>query len=39
MTDVDRRRRNKNIALALILAALVALFYLIAIVKMTGSTP
>jgi hypothetical protein len=39
MTDVDRRRRNKNIALALILAALVALFYLITIVKMTGNTP
>jgi hypothetical protein len=39
MADADRRRRNKNIALALILAALVALFYLITIVKMTGSTP
>ena len=39
MTDADRRRRHKNIALALILLALVALFYLITIVKMTGNTP
>ena len=39
MADAERRRRNKNIALALILAALVALFYLITIVKMTGNTP
>ena len=30
------RRRAKNIALALILAALAALFYLITIVKMSG---
>ncbi len=30
---IDRRRRNKNIAIALILAALAALFYLITIVK------
>ena len=37
MTDADRRRRNKNIALAVILAALVALFYLITIVKITGN--
>ena len=36
MTDADRRRRHKNIALALILAALVALFYVITIVKMSG---
>jgi hypothetical protein len=39
MADADRRRRNKNIALVLILAALVALFYVITIVKMTGNTP
>ena len=37
MADADRRRRNKNIALAVILAALVALFYLITIVKITGN--
>ena len=37
MADADRRRRNKNIALALILAALVALFYLITIVKLSGN--
>ena len=36
---IDRRQRHKNIALALILAALVALFYLITIVKLTGNTP
>ena len=30
---IDRRRRNKNLAIALILAALAALFYLITIVK------
>jgi hypothetical protein len=34
--DQDGRRRAKNIALALILAALAALFYLITIVKMSG---
>jgi hypothetical protein len=34
--DQDSRRRAKNIALALILAALAALFYLITIVKMSG---
>ena len=37
MTDADRRRRNKNVALAVILAGLVALFYLITIVKITGN--
>jgi hypothetical protein len=31
--EIDRRRRNKNLAIALILAALAALFYLITIVK------
>jgi hypothetical protein len=34
--DQDSRRRAKNIALALILAALAALFFLITIVKMSG---
>ena len=34
--DQDSRRRAKNIALAVILAALAALFYLITIVKMSG---
>lgn len=34
--DQDSRRRGKNVALALILAALAALFYLITIVKMSG---
>ena len=36
--DRNSRRRAKNIALALILAALAALFYLITIVKMSGGT-
>ena len=36
--DQDSRRRSKNLALALILAALAALFYLITIVKMGGGT-
>jgi hypothetical protein len=35
--DQNGRRRAKNIALALILAALAALFYLITIVTMSGS--
>ena len=34
--DQNGRRRTKNIALALILAALAVLFYLITIVKMSG---
>ena len=34
--DPDSRRRSKNIAIAVILAALAALFYLITIVKMSG---
>jgi hypothetical protein len=34
--DQDSRRRAKNIAIAVILAALAALFYLITIVKMSG---
>jgi hypothetical protein len=37
MTDEEqRRRRAKSIALALVLAGLAALFYLITIVKMSG---
>jgi hypothetical protein len=35
--DQDSRRRAKNIAIAVILAALAALFYLITIVKMSGN--
>ena len=35
-SEERKRRRAKNIALALVLAALAALFYLITIVKMTG---
>jgi hypothetical protein len=34
---MDKRQRNKNIAIALILAALAALFYLITIVKLSGN--
>ena len=34
--DQQGRRRAKNLALALILAALAALFYLITIVKLGG---
>ena len=36
--EQDSRRRAKNIAVAVILAALAALFYLITIVKMSGGT-
>ena len=32
-----RRQRSKNIALGLVLFALVVLFYFVSIVKMTGS--
>ncbi len=35
--DLQRRRRGKNIAVALALVALVVLFYLITIVKLTGN--
>lgn len=35
--DPERRRRSKNIALALALVALAVLFYLITIVKLTGN--
>ncbi len=34
---MDRRQRNKNLAIALILGALALLFYLITIVKMSGN--
>jgi hypothetical protein len=34
---MDRRQRNKNLAIALILAALAALFYVITIVKLSGN--
>lgn len=33
-TDLQRKRRGRNIALGLVLAGLVALFYVITIVKM-----
>ena len=35
--EVARRRRAKNVALALALAGLVLLFYLVTIVKLTGN--
>jgi hypothetical protein len=34
--DEQRRRRAKSIAIALVLAALAGLFYLITIVKISG---
>lgn len=34
--DRERRLRNRNIAVAAILGALVVLFYVVAIVKMSG---
>lgn len=34
--DDSKRRRSRNIALGVVLGALVILFYLITIVKMTG---
>ena len=39
MTDADlrRRRRQKNIALALVLLGLVVIFYLVTLVKLGGS--
>lgn len=37
VSEEDKRRRTKNIALALVLVGLAALFYLITIVKLTGS--
>lgn len=35
-SEVHRRQRGKNIALALVIAALMALFYVVAIVRMGG---
>ena len=35
--DDARRRRAKNVAIALALAALVVLFYFVTIVKLTGN--
>ena len=35
--EAERRRRHKNIAIALILAALAGLFYLITLVKLAGN--
>jgi hypothetical protein len=35
-SEEQRRRRTKSIAIALILAGLAALFYLITIVKLSG---
>ncbi len=35
--DLEKRRRQKNIALALVLLALVALFYLITVIKISGN--
>jgi hypothetical protein len=36
LSEEQKRRRAKNIAVALILVALAALFYLITIVKLSG---
>lgn len=36
-TEDQRRRRQKNIAIALILVGLAALFYLITIVKLSSN--
>lgn len=35
-SEMHRRQRGKNIALALVLAGLMALFYVVAIVRMSG---
>ena len=37
--EIARRRRVKNIVLALALLALVVLFYLITLIKMSANTP
>jgi hypothetical protein len=39
LDDEQRRRRNKNIALGLILAGLAALFYVITLVKLGAPGP
>jgi ferric-dicitrate binding protein FerR (iron transport regulator) len=36
-SDMHRRRRGRNIALGLLLAAVVVLFYVVTIVKMSGN--
>lgn len=35
--EIIRRRRGRNVVLALMLAGLVLLFYLLTIVKLTGN--
>lgn len=35
-SEAHRRQRSKNIALGLLLAGMAALFYVVAIVKMSG---
>ena len=37
--EIARRRRVKNIVLAFALLALVVLFYLITLIKMSANTP
>jgi hypothetical protein len=37
VSEEQKRRRTKNIALALVLVGLAALFYLITLVKLTGN--
>jgi hypothetical protein len=39
VSEEHKRRRAKNIALAVVLVGLAGLFYLITIVKLTGSGP
>jgi hypothetical protein len=39
VSEEHKRRRAKNIALAVVLFGLAALFYLITIVKLTGPGP
>jgi hypothetical protein len=36
-SDMHRRRRGRNIALGLLLAGVVVLFYIVTIVKMSGN--
>jgi hypothetical protein len=38
-SQMHRRQRGKNIAVMLLLVGLVALFYVLTIVRMGGSTP
>ena len=37
--EMRARRRNKNIALALVLVGLVVLFYVVTLVKLGGAVP